>query len=270
MRDLEVFLNQHRRLFVITGAGLSAPSGIDTYRDHDGRWQRAAPVQHQDFIRSEHSRQRYWARSLRGWPMFRQAAPNPAHLALAALEAAGRVQCVVTQNVDGLHQRAGQKRLIELHGSLGTVICLDCGHGVPRESLQRWLERHNPDLMQVSAEPRPDGDAQLDEAQIYEGVRVPQCGQCGGMLKPDVVFYGDSVPATRVQAAMAELEAADGVLVLGSSLMAFSSYRFCRSARARGLPMAAINLGVTRADAWFSCKLDLDCSIAMPQLVSTL
>lgn len=270
MQDLEGFLKAHKRLFVITGAGVSAPSGIDTYRDHHGQWQRTEPVQHQDFLRSKLSRQRYWARSLRGWPMFRRANPNPAHQALVALEAVGRIQMVLTQNVDGLHQRAGQKRVIELHGSLGTAICLDCGRAVSRESLQSWLEVQNPGLTRIAATAQPDGDAQLDEAWDYGQVRIPECDECGGIIKPDVVFYGDSVPVARVQAAMEQLAAADGLLVLGSSLMVYSSYRFCRTARALGLPMAAINLGVTRADDWFDCKLDLDCSIAMPELVGTL
>lgn len=272
--ELSAFLARHERLFVITGAGLSAPSGIETYRDEQGRWQSPAPVQHQEFLRNHGARQRYWARSLRGWPRFRNARPNAAHRALAELSAMGRIVCLLTQNVDGLHQQAGQGALIELHGSLASVICLDCQHRTPRESLQSWLEARNPDILGMAASPRPDGDAELraEDGRVdpYAGVEVPVCERCGGVVKPDVVFYGDSVPAARVQAAMTALAQADAVLVVGTSLMVYSSFRFCRAARERRLPMAAVNLGITRADAWFSSKLDADCSTVMPRLVGTL
>ncbi|MCB1684859.1 MAG: NAD-dependent protein deacetylase [Pseudomonadales bacterium] len=272
--ELAAFLGQHERLFVITGAGLSAPSGIDTYRDHKGQWQSPAPVQHQDFLRHHSSRQRYWARSLRGWPRFRNARPNTAHVALAELSARDRVGCLLTQNVDGLHQRAGQTGLIELHGSLANVVCLECHHRVTRESVQSWLEVHNPEILAMAASPRPDGDAELrtrdGRLTLYDSVQVPVCERCGGVLKPDVVFYGDSVPVARVGAATAALAQADAVLVVGTSLMVYSSFRFCRAARERRLPMAAVNLGVTRADAWYSSKLDADCSIVLPRLVGTL
>lgn len=272
--ELAAFLAQHKRLFVITGAGLSAPSGIDTYRDRLGHWQSPAPVQHQDFLRNHSTRQRYWARSLRGWPRFRNARPNSAHLALAELSAHGHLGCLLTQNVDGLHQRAGQTGLIELHGSLASVVCLECHRRMTREALQSWLEARNPEILAMAAEPRPDGDAELlaRDGRItpYAGVEVPVCEHCGGVLKPDVVFYGDSVPVARVEAAMAALAEADAVLVLGTSLMVYSSFRFCRAARERGMPMAAVNLGVTRADAWFSSKLDADCSTVLPRLVRAL
>lgn len=264
--QLQAFVSSRQRLFVITGAGCSAPSGIETYRDDRGDWQRPAPIQHQDFINSEPARKRYWARSLRGWPAFAAARANGAHTALADLEARGRIECVVTQNVDGLHQQAGQQRLIELHGSLARVVCLGCGHQQPRTRLQRWLETHNPGLLSAPSQPAPDGDADLGGAEDSAGVRIPECPECAGVLKPDVVFYGDSVPRSRVDQAFEALQRADGVLVVGTSLMVFSSFRFCRRAHQLGLPMAAVNLGKTRADDWFHSKLQADCAIVLPAL----
>jgi NAD-dependent SIR2 family protein deacetylase len=261
------FLRSARSLFVITGAGCSAPSGIDTYRDDSGTWRRSAPIQHQEFMGSSKARQRYWARSMRGWPMFRNARPNPAHDALADLEASGRLRVIVTQNVDGLHQRAGSRKLIELHGSLAEVVCMDCERTRPREELQGWLEKENGAWLSLPAEARPDGDADL--VGQFDDFAVPEC-VCGGILKPDVVFYGDSVPRRRVDHAREELAAADALLVVGSSLMVFSSFRFLREARELALPMAAVNLGKTRADDWFGCKLQADGAVALPELVRAL
>ncbi len=257
------------RLFVLTGAGISAASGIGTYRNHDGDWQRSDPVQHQDFLKQLSARRRYWARSMRGWPAFHAAEPNPAHRALARLEQAGRVQIVVTQNVDGLHQRAGQSRLIELHGSLGTVVCLQCGAHQPRDRLQSWLEAHNGTWLEGSVSAEPDGDAAFDDVRQFDDFREPLC-KCGGVLKPDVVFYGDSVPKERVQQVRAELDRADGFLLVGSSLMVYSSFRFAREARTLGLPMVAINQGRTRADDWWACKWPADSASAVPALVEKL
>ena len=264
---LKEFVGTHERLFVITGAGVSAPSGIDTYRDHAGDWRRPQSVQHQDFVAQPAARRRYWARSMRGWPSFERARPNAAHKSLAALEGQGRVSMLVTQNVDGLHQAAGQQRLIELHGSLAWVTCLTCGARSPRTELQSWLVRNNPFLRDAPAELRPDGDAALGGQEDAAAVRVPPCRRCAGVLKPDVVFYGDSVPRGRVGAAMRALEVADGVLVVGSSLMVYSSFRFCRRAGELALPMAAVNLGRTRADDSFSVKVEADCAVVLPQLL---
>jgi len=263
---LERFLADHEKLFVITGAGISAPSGIETYRDHDGTWRRSAPVQHQDFVARPAARRRYWARSLRGWPSFEAARPNPAHRALAELERQRRVSVVVTQNVDGLHQRAGQRRLLELHGSLARVVCLACGECVSRRTLQDWLVARNPFLLGAAATPAPDGDADLAGREDDERIEVPECARCGGVLKPDVVFYGDAVPRPRVEDAFAALERSDAVLIVGSSLMVYSSFRFCRRAGEQGLPMAAINLGRTRADDRLTCKLEADCAAVLPAL----
>jgi NAD-dependent SIR2 family protein deacetylase len=262
------FVAETSRLFVITGAGCSAPSGIETYRDDLGEWHRPAPIQHQDFVNSEAARRRYWARSLRGWPMFAAAQANAAHRALVRLEATGPVECVLTQNVDGLHQQAGARRVIELHGSLATVVCLTCGGRSPREELQQRLMALNPQLLNVPSRAAPDGDADLGGAEDAQTTRVPECERCSGMLKPDVVFYGDSVPRARVEEAFAALERADGLLVVGSSLMVFSSFRFCRRARQLGLPMAAINQGRTRADEFFDVKVEADCAIVLPKLLA--
>lgn len=264
---LRDFISARSRLFVITGAGCSAPSGIGTYRSDDGSWHSARPIQHQEFVGNPGARQRYWARSMRGWPVFAKAAPNPAHQALAELELRDKVSSVVTQNVDGLHQQAGQSRCIELHGSLDRVVCLQCGALTSRARLQQWLELNNPALTEVVPRPAPDGDADLGGAEDAPDVRIPDCARCGGVLKPDVVFYGDSVPRARVEAAYAALGQADGLLVVGSSLMVYSSFRFCRAAREQGIPMAAINRGVTRADDWFLCKHEGDCAIVLPELL---
>lgn len=264
--ELRQFLKECRSLFILTGAGVSAPSGIGTYRADNGEWHSAQPIQHQEFVRSEAARRRYWARSMRGWPSFAQAHPNAAHRALAGLEVQGRVVSLVTQNVDGLHQRAGHNRVIELHGSLSRVICLDCGLQLPRSQLQHWLEAHNPTLLAVKPLPAPDGDADLSGAEDATDIEIPQCPRCAGILKPDVVFYGDAVPAQRVEDAYATLAQADGLLVVGSSLMVYSSFRFCRRARELGVPMAAVNLGVTRADDWYRCKLHADCAMVLPEL----
>lgn len=268
--SLEVFdrfLRKSERLFVITGAGCSAPSGIDTYRDETGEWRRSSPIQHQDFVRSRRTRARYWARSLLGWPMFRDAVPNAAHASLADLEDRGRLEVLVTQNVDGLHQRAGQRQLVELHGSLSRVVCMTCGEAMNRDDLQQWLETHNATWLELPAEPRPDGDAEL--VGQFDDFLVPEC-ECGGVLKPDVVFYGDSVPRQRVDAVREHLSAADALLVVGSSLMVYSSYRFLKAGREMGLPMAAINRGRTRADDWLDCKWEADGAVALPALVRTL
>lgn len=266
---LSTFLARSERLFVITGAGISAPSGISTYRDHSGAWQRSEPIQHQDFVTRAASRRRYWARSLRGWPAFRDALPNAAHTALVRLERVGRIQTVVTQNVDGLHQRAGQTRLVELHGSLSEVVCLPCGKRHSRGALQPWLEAQNPGWLDGAVSAQPDGDADFVDVRQFDDFREPTC-ECGGVLKPDVVFYGDSVPRDRLAAIRAELSLADALLVVGSSLMVYSSYRFLKEAKALGMPMAAINQGTTRADEWLECKWAADSAEALPELVENL
>lgn len=252
------FIAQYPRLFVITGAGLSTASGIPDYRDADGQWKQARPIQFQDFVADPLARCRYWARSLIGWPRFARARPNNAHRALAELETKGHVQHIITQNVDRLHQQAGNRRVIDLHGRLDRVDCLGCHRRLPRATLQPLLATANPDFAAYSASTAPDGDALL-EGVAFGDFRVPDCPRCGGILKPSVVFFGENVPHERVRTAYARLEQSDAVLVIGSSLMVYSGYRFCRAALEQGKPIAALNLGRTRADDALTLKLGQPC-----------
>jgi NAD-dependent SIR2 family protein deacetylase len=266
---LQAFAERHPRLFVLTGAGISTDSGIPGYRDENGAWKRSPPITLQEFLGSESWRRRYWARSMIGWPTVGLAQPNGAHRALTQLEAAQRVGALVTQNVDGLHQRAGSHDVIELHGSIGHVHCLDCGAQYTRASLQPRLEAANPALVGASAEPAADGDAHLD----FDGnnaFHIPACEACGGVLKPSVVFFGENVPRERVAAASAALDEADAVLVVGSSLMVYSGYRFCAWAQQRGKPVAAINLGKTRADPLLALKVAAPCAATLEALAARL
>lgn len=260
---LAAFLNAHRRVFVLTGAGCSTESGIPDYRDADGEWKHPRPLMYQQFVGNSAARQRYWARSLVGWGRIAGAAPNRAHRALAALEAAGRVTVTVTQNVDGLHARAGSRRVIDLHGRLDRVLCLGCGRLTARADFQQRLVERNPHL--AGAMPHaiaPDGDADAGTID-YASVDVPVCANCGGILKPDVVFFGEGVPPARVAAAFAGLEDADALLVVGSSLMVFSGYRFVQAAVRAAKPVAAVNLGRTRADDEIALKITAPCGDAL-------
>ncbi len=266
---LEV-LAPRRRIAVITGAGCSTASGIGDYRDRQGAWKRRPPVQMQAFLDQPATRRRYWARSMRGWPVMAHARPNAAHRALAALERDGRVHGLITQNVDRLHQRAGHRRVLELHGALAEVLCLDCGARVSRAAVQQRLEQDNAFVLRAAASAAPDGDADLAENLDLADFLVPACERCGGMLKPDVVFYGDSVPRGRVADATDLVDRADAVLVVGSSLMVFSSFRFARRAHERGIPLVAVNEGVTRADDRFAVKVAADCAEALPRLAAAL
>jgi NAD-dependent SIR2 family protein deacetylase len=260
---LKRFLERHPRLVVLTGAGCSTGSGIPAYRGEDGAWQHRRPMSFAEFAGSPLARRRYWAGSLRGWPRVRDAQPNGAHAALARLEGAGRVRRIVTQNVDGLHQKAGARRVIDLHGRLDVVDCLDCGARVARDDLQALLLAWNP-THAAPAPARPDGDARLD--LDLDGFRVPDCRECGGVLKPAVVFFGESVPRPRVEDAMAALAGADALLVVGSSLMVYSGYRFFLAARAQGRPVAALNIGRTRADGELDLKVAGNCAELLPAL----
>ncbi len=268
-RQIAEFLAEYRNVMVITGAGCSTGSGIDDYRDRDGRWKRARPVQHQEFISSVDARRRYWARSMLGWPVVAGAEPNAAHLALADLQRLGCVQRLVTQNVDGLHQRAGSQAVIDLHGRLDRVRCMSCGTLSSRRALQEQLVNLNPSIAVRQFRAAPDGDADVELCST-DAIQVPECERCGGLLKPDVVFYGDSVPKPVVADVFAATEAADALLVVGSSLMVFSSFRFCRKAHEQRTPMAAINLGKTRADEWFATKVEADCTEVLPAVVARL
>ena len=265
---LEDFISAHRRLFVLTGAGCSTGSGIPDYRDEQGAWKRTPPVTYQAFVGDGITRRRYWARSLVGWPRIAQAQPNAAHRALAALEAQGRCSQLLTQNVDGLHQAAGSRAVIDLHGRLDAVVCLGCCASSSRADVQRRLAEANPAWAGLAAGAAPDGDADLEDRD-FATFQVPACDACGGMLKPDVVFFGENVPRARVDAAMARLAQADGMLVVGSSLMVYSGLRFVHAAVRAQIPVAAVNLGRTRADDLLRFRMAAPCGDALRFLLAT-
>lgn len=256
-----------RRLVALTGAGCSTESGIPDYRDERGDWKRARPVMYREFLADARIRRRYWARSTLGWRHVRRAQPSGAHRGLAALEAAGKLHWLITQNVDGLHEQAGSRRVIALHGRLDRVGCLDCGAEEARADFQRRLEGLNEGWIDQEAAAAPDGDASL-ESSAWETFEVPACKRCAGLMKPGVVFFGESVPRERVAAAMQRVGEADALLVAGSSLMVFSGLRFVREAARAGLPMAAVNLGRTRGDDLFSVKLAASCGATLERLAA--
>lgn len=266
---LTKFIRQHPQLVVITGAGVSAASGIPTYRDDQGRWLRSDPIKHQEFIDSPRVRQRYWSRSMAGWPAVRNSLPSPAHRSLVQLEQAGFVQLLVTQNVDRLHQRAGHRAVVDLHGRLDNVRCLACAAEVHREVLQHQLERMNPTVSSRPGTLLPDGDADVADS-LVDQFKVPACEACGGVLMPDVVFFGGSVPRDRVEQINDAVAAAQALLVVGSSLTVFSSFRFCRLAAELGKPLALLNRGETRADPLAALQLREDCDQALAAVVEQL
>ncbi len=256
-----------RRVVALTGAGCSTASGIPDYRGPDGVQRKSPPVQYADFVKSPERRQRYWARSVAGWPRFSAALPNAAHRALAALEVSGALRGVITQNVDRLHHAAGSRRVIELHGALARVRCLACGAFEPREALQSRLLAMNPELDVTAAAPAPDGDSELADERVAR-FRVAPCEACGGVLKPDVVFFGENVPKPVVDEAWRLFDEAEVLLVLGSSLAVFSGYRFVVRAAERGVPVAIVNRGVTRGDPHAALKLDADLGEALTALAT--
>lgn len=270
LHALAAFARRHPRLLVLTGAGCSTDSGIPDYRDANGDWKRPAPVTYQAFMGEAATRRRYWARSLIGWRVMGQARPGPAHRALARLEAAGRVASLITQNVDGLHGAAGSRQVIDLHGRIDTVRCMACETRLPRGPLQQRLLALNPEWGRLDARAAPDGDADLDGLD-FDRFAVPDCPHCGsGPLKPDVVFYGENVPRERVGEALAALARADALLVAGSSLMVYSGYRFAQAAAAAGQPVAAVNLGRTRADDLLALKVRRPVGEALSALADAL
>ncbi|HVH12371.1 MAG TPA: NAD-dependent protein deacetylase [Longimicrobium sp.] len=261
-----------RRAVVLAGAGCSTESGIPDYRGPEGSLKARTPVQYQDFMRGEAARVRYWARAAAGWQRFSSARPNAAHAALAELEETGVVRGIITQNVDGLHHAAGSRRVVELHGSLATVRCTACGDVVSRDAFQAQLLGMNTawaDRLGQEVVPAPDGDAELPQWAM-ESFRVPGCEACDGILKPDVVFFGENVPAERVAEAWRLFDEGDVLLVVGSSLTVYSGRRFIYRAVEQEMPIAVVNLGPTRADAVAAVKVEGSLGTVLPRLRSLL
>ena len=256
-------------VLVLSGAGLSTESGIPDYRGPTGARRRSTPMTYQQFTGSEASRRRYWARSHLGWNVIATARPNAGHRAVARLQELGVVREVITQNVDGLHQSAGARHVVELHGGLDRVVCLTCGARSSRLELDARLRRVNPDFGAAASRVNADGDADVaDEA--LDGFVVADCLRCGGPLKPDVVFFGESVPKDRVRTCFELVDRARAVLVLGSSLTVMSGYRFVLHAAKHGKPVAIVNQGVTRGDARAAVRVDAPLGDVLPGLVRLL
>jgi len=266
MIDLALLL-RGKRIAILTGAGCSTESGIPDYRGPSARPR--SPIQHRDFVLHEATRRRYWARSALGWPRMANARPNAAHRAIAELESRGVLSGLITQNVDRLHHKAGSRDVLELHGALADVRCLDCGALESRDALQARIDELNPSFSDTNVAIAPDGDAELP-AELVEDFRVPACGSCGGVLKPDVVFFGGSVPRERVAAAFAKLDAADALLVVGSSLAVFSGYRFVLRAAEMKMPIAIVNRGETRGDPHAAVRVDGAAGEVLPALARAL
>jgi NAD-dependent SIR2 family protein deacetylase len=264
-------LARGKRVVVLTGAGCSTESGIPDYRGIDTPPRPRAPIQHREFVDHETNRRRYWARSLLGWPRLAAAEPNEGHRALAQLEHAGVVAGLITQNVDGLHTAAGSRDVVELHGALARVRCLSCGAITRRTDLQDRLLAANPHWpararMAIIA---PDGDVDLPD-DLVESFQFVACTVCSGVLMPDVVFFGGSVPRPTLDAAWQTFDRAEVLLVVGSSLTVFSGYRFVRRAAERGVPVAIVNRGPTRGDEHAQLRIDARCGEALPRLVQAL
>ena len=254
---------------MLSGAGISTESGIPDYRGPGTTTRRAAPMTIDAFVSGPGPRRRYWARAHLGWARFADVAPNAGHDALARLEAAGLVRGVVTQNVDGLHQRAGSRCVVDLHGRLDRVVCLDCGAVVARADVHRRLAAANADWDATAAGTNPDGDVDLDDASVA-GFVVVSCEQCGGVLKPDVVYFGERVPPERVAAAADLVDGARSLLVVGSSLHVFSGRRIVHRAAAAGRPVAIVNLGPTRSDDRAQVRVDAPLGRTLTRLLDDL
>ena len=260
-----VDLLRHGQVCLLTGAGMSTASGIPDYRGPSANLRRD-PIQFREFRDDAATRARYWARSAVGWPWIRAREPNPAHAAVAKLESLGVVLGVITQNVDGLHQRAGSRNVLELHGSLDEVVCLNCGKAEPREIFQDRLPLLNPGWDAIVAEMNPDGDAEIGD-DFTASFSVPPCRVCRGVLKPNVVFFGESVPHARVETAFSMVESCASLIVLGSSLTVFSGYRFVKHARSKNKPVAILNQGKTRGDPLAQIVIDKPLEECLPHLV---
>jgi NAD-dependent SIR2 family protein deacetylase len=257
-------------VLVLSGAGLSTDSGIPDYRGPSGALRRHTPMTYQSFLHDPLGRRRYWARSYVGWRQIDAARPNAGHRAVADLQAAGLLSGVITQNVDGLHQAAGARDVVELHGGLDRTVCLGCGDVAGRADLDQRLRAANPGFGPRSGEVNPDGDAELSDAEL-DGFVMVDCLACGdGPLKPDVVFFGETVPRSRVDTCFELLEGARALLVLGSSLTVMSGYRFVLRAAKLGIPVALVNLGPTRGDAKTDVRVDAPLGVVLPELARRL
>ncbi|KQZ09664.1 NAD-dependent protein deacetylase [Agromyces fucosus] len=254
------------RVAVLTGAGVSTDSGIPDYRGEGAPVR--TPMTVQTFLASERARKRYWAGSHLGWRSFGSAVPNRGHLALADLESRGIVGGVITQNVDGLHRRAGNRHVIELHGSMDRVLCLTCGQHYARQAIAARLEELNPEIdLETAIRPAPDGDVEVDDV---DAMVIPACTVCGGILKPDVVFFGEFVPSDRFQAAASLVQGADVLLVAGSSLVVNSGMRLLEQARRKRLPIVIVNRGVTKGDGRAAVKVDAGASETLVAIADAL
>lgn len=258
-----------KRLVVLTGAGCSTESGIPDYRGPETRRRARNPIRASEFLKDPAARRRYWARAFVGYERFARRSPNAAHHALATLESAGVVSGVITQNVDGLHEQAGSRNVIALHGRLSRVACLLCGLESDREALQARLRTMNPDFVARRGEQAPDGDAELPSAWVEE-FAVADCSACGGALKPCVVFFGENVPKSRVEDAFRCCDDADAMLVVGSSLMVYSGLRFVRRMAQRQAPIALINVGESRADELMTMRVSARAGQVLPALLHRL
>jgi len=269
LEDVQAVLDllSPRRFTVLTGAGVSTDSGIPDYRGPGAPVR--TPMTYQEFLSGPLARQRYWARSYLGWSRMGHARPNASHHAIARLEAAGSVPLLVTQNVDGLHERAGNLSVCALHGRIADVICLDCRRTTSRAALQERMDALNPGYGGHSQDlvARPDGDVELEDT---EGFAVPACETCGGVLKPDVVFFGENVPKPRVQRCFDAVESSEALLVAGSSLAVLSGLRFVRRAHKMGIPVVIVNRGATRGDELATHKVDGGCADFLTALSSVV
>lgn len=265
--QLGELLATHRPALILTGAGISTDSGIPAYRDEDGNWIHSKPVQAADFYNKEDIRKRYWLRSMLGWQRIHSAKPNDTHHMITLLEKKRLTQCIITQNVDNLHQRADSRHVVDLHGNLQSVICLQCSSRVSRQVVQTMLQSANSQIEVHGTTIGPDGDAaatNLDE--LLTTFKVADCPDCGGTLKPDVVFFGENVPTERVEYCMNQLKRSSMLICLGTSLTVFSGYRFCRAAKQLSIPIVLVNQGTTRADDLADCIVNANCSAALLQL----
>ncbi|XP_077299232.1 NAD-dependent protein deacylase Sirt4-like isoform X2 [Arctopsyche grandis] len=266
------FLLRHEKIAIITGAGISTESGIPDYRSEGvGLYARSnhKPIQYQEFLKSEYARQRYWARNFTGWPRFSQIQPNSVHYSLKNLEMLGKASTIITQNVDNLHYKAGSKNVLELHGTAHRVMCLSCKDYFSRHDFQNILSKTNPNTLTPTAVIRPDGDVEITD-DFVKDFKVPGCHKCGGILKPDVIFFGDNVPKQQVESVKKEITSSNALLVLGTSLSTFSAYRIILQAKEENKEIFVINIGPTRADGEINFKISTKCGDIIPKVTNDL